>query len=60
MISNVNLLQSFLSTLLLVYENIYYLQVYLDNCAYKIDEIDEINETFENYQQIIKLMKISF
>ena len=47
MIWNVNLLQSFLFFSLHVYENKYYLQVYLDNCAYKIankqmtDYIDE-------------------
>ena len=34
MIETVNLLQSFDS--LLVYENKYYLEIYLDNCAYKI------------------------
>ena len=34
MIQNVNLLQSLL--LILVCENKYYLQVYLEHCAYKI------------------------
>ena len=37
MIQNVNLLQSFISiNSSLVYENRYYRQVFLDNCAYKI------------------------
>ena len=37
MIQNVNLLQSFISiNSSLVYENRYYRQVFLDNCAYKM------------------------
>ena len=41
-----NLLQSFDS--LLVYENEYYLQVYLDNCAYKIVNKQMIDYLDEN------------
>ena len=47
MIKNVNFSHSFLLIFLLVYENKYYLQVHLDNCAYKdprkqmIDYLDE-------------------
>ena len=33
---------------LLVYENKYYLQVYLDNCAYKIVDKQEIDYLDEN------------
>ena len=43
-----NLLQSFL--LILVHQNKYYLQVYLDNCAYRIAEkqmADYLNEVLD-------------
>ena len=49
MVYNVNFLQSFLVILLLAYENKFYLQVYLDNCAYKIVQNQIIRYIDENH-----------
>ena len=45
---NVNLLQSFLLIFFLVYESKYYLQVYLDNCVYKIVNTQMIDYLGDN------------
>ena len=51
MLQNVNLLQSF-PLIFIAYDRKYYLQVYLENCAYKIvnkQMTDYLNENlFEN------------
>ena len=44
MIQNVNFFTDISIDSLLVYENTYYLQVYIDNCAYKI-----VNKQMRDY-----------
>ena len=46
MIQNANILHSYL--LILVYENKYLLEIYLDNCAYEIVDKQVIDDLGEN------------
>ena len=50
-------LRSLLLIFVLVYENKYYLQVHLDNCAYKIIDKQMMGNAGNNF---LSLIKISF